>query len=65
MTFVCSVRYTNGSIKYKNIIANDEVDACWIARDYARNESASLVNVSHARNGASRPRTRPSVPTVG
>lgn len=48
-TFVCSVRYNNGSVKYKNISATDEVDACWTAKDYAKSESAELVNVSHAR----------------
>ena len=56
MTFVCSIRYANGSVKYKNITAIDESDACWIARDYAANESATLVNVSHARNN-NRPKT--------
>lgn len=56
MTFVCSIQYNNGSIKYKNITANDEADACWVAKDYAKSESATLVNVSHARNNA-RPKT--------
>lgn len=49
-TFVCSIQYNNGSVKYKNITAINEVDACWVARDYAANESATLVNVMHARN---------------
>ena len=50
MTFVCSIQYANGSVKYKNITANDEADACWIAKDYAKSESADLVNVMHPRN---------------
>ena len=49
MTFVCSIRYNNGSVKYKNITADSEIDACWLAKDYAKSQSAELVNVSHAR----------------
>ena len=49
MTFVCSIQYANGSVKYKNISADSEIDACWLAKDYAKSESAELVNVSHAR----------------
>ena len=49
MKFVCMLRYSNGATARANFNANDEVDACWAAKDLADMQDAELINVWHAR----------------